>query len=170
MFVKNNVRYERCFFKLAFPLDPLLFPLPIECSQEDMTNMTIHEFFKNDRYALASGIELLEAEPGRARAKMEIRDMHLNAGNVTQGGAIFTLADFAFAVAVNACGSMAVSVETSIRYFKSMSSGTLFAEAKVVNAHAKLATYESRVTNEKEDLVALFTATAYRKDIRLPFA
>jgi len=132
--------------------------------------MTIKEFFKNDRYAAVSGVELLEAEPGRARAKMEIRDMHLNAGNVAQGGAIFTLADFAFAAAVNACGNMAVSVETSIRFFKGVSSGTLFAEAKVVNAHAKLATYEARVTNDKNELIALFTATAYRKDARLPFA
>ena len=132
--------------------------------------MTIKEFFKNDRYAAVSGVELLEAEPGRARAKMEIRDMHLNAGNVAQGGAIFTLADFAFAAAVNACGNMAVSVETSIRFFKGVSSGTLFAEAKVVNAHAKLATYEARVTNDKDELIALFTATAYRKDARLPFA
>jgi len=132
--------------------------------------MTIKEFFKNDRYAIASGIELLEAEPGRARAKMEIRDMHLNSCNAVQGGAIFTLADFAFAVAVNAYGNMAVSVETSIRFFKSASAGTLFAEAKVVNAHAKLATFESRVTNEKDELIALFTATAYRKDAPLPFA
>jgi len=135
-----------------------------------MTRMTIKEFFKNDRYAALSGIELLEAEPGRARARMEVRDMHLNAGNVAQGGAIFTLADFAFAAAVNARGNMAVSVETSIRFFKGVGAGTLFAEARVVNAHAKLETYEARVTNEKDELVALFTATAYRKDARLPFA
>jgi len=132
--------------------------------------MTIKEFFKNDRYAALAGIELLEAEPGRARAKMEIRDKHLNANNTVQGGAIFTLADYAFAVAVNAHGNMAVSVETSIRYFKSVETGTLFADAKVVNAHAKLATYETRVTNDNADLIALFTATAYRKEARLPFA
>ena len=132
--------------------------------------MTIREFFKNDRYAMASGIELLEVEPGRARTKMEIRDMHLNAGNIVQGGAIFTLADFAFAAAVNAYGNFAVSVETSIRYFKGVGGGTLFAEARVVNGHAKLATFEVRVTNEKEELIALFTATAYRKNTSLPFA
>ena len=132
--------------------------------------MTIKEFFKFDRYATASGIELLEVEPGRARTKMEIRDMHLNAGNAVQGGAIFTLADFAFAAAVNAYGNFAVSVETSIRYFKSVGTGTLFAEAKVVNDHAKLATFEARVTNEKDELIALFTATAYRKKAVLPFS
>jgi len=132
--------------------------------------VTINEYFKNDRYATLAGIELLEAEPGRARAKMEIRDKHLNSCDTVQGGAIFTLADFAFAVAVNARGNMAVSVETSIRFFKAVQSGALYAEAKVLNEHAKLETYETRVTNANGDLIALFTATAYRKDIRLPFA
>ncbi|GHT62233.1 phenylacetic acid degradation protein [Bacteroidia bacterium] len=132
--------------------------------------MTIKEFFKADRYAVFSGIELLEVEPGRAKTKMEIRDMHLNAGNVVQGGAIFTLADLAFAAAVNAYGNLAMSVETSIRYFKGVGSGTLYAEAKIVHLHKKLATFEVVVANEKEELIALFTATAYRKEVVLPFS
>ena len=132
--------------------------------------MTIQEFFKDDRYAALSGIELLEVKPGWAKTKMEIKDMHLNAGNVVQGGAIFTLADYAFAAAVNAYGNLAMSVETSIRYFKGVGTGTLFAEAKAIHIHKKLATFEVTVTNEKEELIALFTATAYRKDVILPFS
>jgi acyl-CoA thioesterase len=130
--------------------------------------MTIKEFFKNDRYATFSGVELLEVEPGRAKARMEIKDMHLNAGNVVQGGAIFTLADLVFAAAVNAYGNLAVSVEASIRYFKGAGNGTLFAEAKAVHVHKKLATFEVQVTNQDQDLIALFTATAFRKELALP--
>jgi acyl-CoA thioesterase len=100
---------------------------------------------------------------------MEIKDMHLNAGNVVQGGAIFTLADLAFAAAVNAYGTLAMSIETCIRYFKGVSSGTLLAEAKVVHLHRKLATFEVTVSNSEGELIALFTATAYRKENRLPF-
>jgi acyl-CoA thioesterase len=137
---------------------------------ENKPMTTIKEFFKDDRYAVFSGVELLEVEPGRAKTKMEICDRHLNAGNVVQGGAIFTLADLAFAAAVNAYGNLAMSIETSIRYFKGVGSGTLFAEAKAVHVHKKLATFEVTVTNEKEELIALFTATAYRKDLVLPFA
>jgi acyl-CoA thioesterase len=134
----------------------------------EIKQMTIKEFFKDDRYAAFSGIELLEVEPGKARAKMEIRDMHLNAGNVVQGGAIFTLADLAFAAAVNAYGNLAMSVETSIRYFKGIGSGTLFAQAQAVHIHKKLATFEVRVTNQEEELIALFVATAFRKELALP--
>ncbi len=131
--------------------------------------MTIKEFFKDDRYAAFSGVELTEVEPGKAKAEMQIKEMHLNAGNVVQGGAIFTLADLAFAAAVNAYGNLAMSIETSIRYFKGVGSGTLYAEAKLIHLHKKLATFEVYVTNEKDELIALFTATAYRKDIPLPF-
>ena len=132
--------------------------------------MTAKEFFKNDRYAAFSGVELVEVEPGRAKTQMPIRDMHLNSVNVVQGGAIFTLADLAFAAAVNAYGNLAMSIETSIRYFKGVGSGTLYAEAKMVHLHRKLATFEVIVTNEKSEWIALFTATAYRKDLNLPFA
>ncbi|MDR1789327.1 MAG: hotdog fold thioesterase [Opitutaceae bacterium] len=133
--------------------------------------MTPFEFFKNDRYAAAAGIELLEIAPGRARARMEVRDAHLNAGGTVQGGAVFTLADLAFAAAVNASGTLAVSVEAGIRYFKSPGPGAmLLADARVVNDHAKLPAYEVRVTDAAGVLVALFTATAYRKKTPLPFA
>ncbi|MDR0578910.1 MAG: PaaI family thioesterase [Candidatus Accumulibacter sp.] len=131
--------------------------------------MTIKEFFGRDRYAALAGIELLEVEPGRARARMEIGEKHLNAGNTVQGGAIFTLADLAFAAAVNAYGNLAVSIETSIRYFKGTEKGTLFADARALHVHKKLATFEVRVSDEHDELVALFTATAFRKDIPLEF-
>jgi uncharacterized domain 1 len=129
----------------------------------------IKAFFLNDRFAVHAGIELLEVSPGWAMAKLEINESHLNAGNVIQGGALFTLADLTFAAAVNAYGNLAVSVESSIRYFKGVSEGTLFAVAEPVHLHKKLATFEVKITNRKEELIALFTATAYRKDIRLPF-
>ncbi|MDR1371441.1 MAG: PaaI family thioesterase [Dysgonamonadaceae bacterium] len=131
--------------------------------------MDIKDFFKEDRYAVHSGIELVEVKPGWAKTKMVICDMHLNAGNVVQGGAIFTLADLAFAAAVNAYGNLALGIQTSINYLKSASEGTLFAEAKMINLHKKLAYFHVDVTDDKDNLIAVFTATAYRKEIALPF-
>ena len=132
--------------------------------------MTIKDFFKNDQYATLTGIELLDVEPGRAKARMEIREIHLNTVKTVQGGAIFTLADYTFAAAVNAYGNLAMSIETSIRYFKAVGNGVLFAEAQVLHLHKRIATFEVRVTNEKDELIAIFTATAYRKDVPLQFS
>ncbi len=132
--------------------------------------MDIYEFFKNDRYAALSGVELLEAREGYARASMEVRDHHLNAGNSIQGGAVFTLADLAFAAAVNAYGNLAVSTQTSIYYHKGVNSGTIYAEAKVIKAGRSLADFEVIVTDEEGARVATFIASAFRRDIPLPFA
>ena len=63
--------------------------------------MTIQEFLQGDKFAIMAGVELLEVGNGYARARMEIRPEHLNGGGVCQGGAIFTLADLAFAAAAN---------------------------------------------------------------------
>src|SRR5665647_891907 len=65
----------------------------------------LKRFFKKDNFAANSGIELLEVSPGYAKARMDIGEKHLNALKTVQGGALFTLADLAFAAASNAYGT-----------------------------------------------------------------
>ena len=65
--------------------------------------MTLKEFFKGDRFAVLAGCELTEIREGYARATMTVEERHLNGGDVCQGGAIFTLADLAFAAAATWC-------------------------------------------------------------------
>ncbi len=123
----------------------------------------IWDFFKNDRFAQHSGIELLEIAPGRAKARMTITDAHLNGVNVVHGGAIFTLADLAFAAASNSHGTVAVAINASIWFVKAGTQGTLFAEAKEVSRNPKLATYSITITDDAREIVALFEGMVYRK-------
>ena len=124
----------------------------------------IKKFFKNDRFARHVGIELLEVSEGRAKAKMTVKECHLNGVNIAHGGAIFSLADLAFAVASNSHRTVAVSINVSISYLKASVAGdTLIAEAEEVSRNPKLATYEVRVTDETEELIAIFLGTVYRK-------
>ncbi len=123
----------------------------------------IWDFFKNDRFAQHSGIELLEIEPGRAKARMSITDAHLNGVNVVHGGAIFTLADLAFAAASNSHGTVAVAINASIWFVKAGTRGTLIAEAKETSRNPKLATYSITVTDDTGDTVARFEGMVYRK-------
>lgn len=124
----------------------------------------IRKHFARDRYATrTSGIELIEVEPGRARARMVIKDQHLNAINTVQGGAIFTLADYAFALASNSYGTIAVAANVNITFLKAVTGGTLVAEAEEVSISRRLGTYLVRVTDDAGDVVALFQGLAYRK-------
>jgi len=131
--------------------------------------MTINEFFDGDQFAKLTGVELLEVREGYAKARMEIKSIHLNGGGVCQGGAIFTLADFAFAAATNSHGRLTFSIVSSINFFKSEKSGYLYAVAKEVFNHKRLANCEVQITNEAGELVATFNGNGYRKDIELPF-
>jgi len=124
---------------------------------------TIKEFFKNDRFAAHNGIELLEVSEGYAKARMRIEDKHLNGISVVHGGAIFTLADLAFAAASNSHGTVAVAINASIWYVKAAMEGTLFAEAKEVSLNPKLATYSIEITDEGGEIFAAFEGMVYRK-------
>ncbi len=124
---------------------------------------TVRNFFKNDTFADHVGIELLEVSEGRAKAKMEIKEHHLNGIDIAHGGAIFSLADLVFAVASNSHKTIALGINASISYLKAAASGTLIAEAKEVSLNPKLATYEVRVTDETDDIIAIFLGTVYRK-------
>ena len=134
-----------------------------------MNKTTIQEFLKQDKFAGLAGIELTEVGNGYARAQMLITENHLNGGGVCQGGAIFTLADLAFAAATDSHARLTVSRTSNINVFKSESEGVLYAEAREVLNHKHLANCEVKITNEKNELIATFTATGYRKDILLPF-
>lgn len=124
---------------------------------------TIKEFFKNDRFAAQCGIELIEVSEGYAKARMRIKDHHRNGIDVVHGGAIFTLADLAFAAASNSHGTVAVAINASIWYVKAAMEGTLFAEAKEVSLNPKLATYSIEVTDNAGEIVATFEGMVYRK-------
>ena len=76
--------------------------------------MTIHEFLQGDKFALLAGVELLETGNGYAKARMLIKPEHLNGGGVCQGGAIFTLADLAFAAATNSHARLTLSITSNI--------------------------------------------------------
>jgi len=124
---------------------------------------TIDDFIKRDALAKHLGIRITEVSAGMARAEMEIREIHLNSAGTVHGGAIFSLADAAFAAASNAHGTLAVAVNAGISYFRALKSGTLFATAEEVSFNPKLATYVIEVTNEAGDRIALFQGMVYRK-------
>jgi acyl-CoA thioesterase len=94
---------------------------------------------------------------------MEICEHHLNGVGTVHGGAIFTLADFAFATACNSHGKIAVAVNVSISFMKAVSTGSLIAEAWEVSKNPKLGTYTAQVKDDAGDVVAIFQGLAYIK-------
>ncbi len=128
----------------------------------------IRRSLAKDQFAKHCGIELVSVAPGQARAKMTLSPQHWNAINIAQGGALFTLADFAFAAASNSHGTVAVAINVSISYLKAVSTGTVWAEAREISKNFKLGSYTVEIKDDSGDLVALFQGMVYRKKDPLP--
>jgi acyl-CoA thioesterase len=134
----------------------------------NLSEADLKRCFQRDQFAARSNIELLTVGPGHATAKMTLHPHHLNGLGTVHGGAIFTLADFTFAVACNAHGTVAVALEASIVFMKAATTGTLWAEAREKSKNFKVGLYVVEVKDDAGDLVAQFQGVAYRKKDKLP--
>jgi acyl-CoA thioesterase len=121
------------------------------------------QFLNDDKFALHAGIELLEVKSGTAKVKMEVKPFHINGVGLVHGGALFTLADFAFAAAANSHEEVAVAINASISYLKGVKAGTLYAEAEEISNSRKISVYSIKIINEHNQLIATFQGMAYKK-------
>jgi len=121
------------------------------------------QYIQNDRFAKLVGTKLVELKPGYARVQMEVTENHLNGVNMVQGGAIFALADYAFAAACNSSGMLTVGINVNISYIKSPRGKVLTAIANEVSSGKKICSVHIDVQDENNDLIAVVQATGYRK-------
>ena len=115
--------------------------------------------FNESEFARLLGMEILEASEGYSRVTMDCAGK-MNPGGVAHGGAIFALADQAFGIASNCCGTHRVAVSVSIQYI-APAKGTLVAVARRVEDNGSCDTYRVMV-HDGDRPVAEFTGVAFR--------
>ncbi len=89
----------------------------------------IKAFFEKDGFVKQAGIEIVEANEERAVVRAKISDKHRNAAGVVQGGMLYTLADFAFAVLGNVKHPVTVTQVGQISYVKAAATDEITAIA-----------------------------------------
>jgi len=110
------------------------------------------------------GIEIEQVdEDGGAVCRMALTPAHMNAGGAPQGGAIFTLADFTFAVASNSSGSYIVSIGCSISFMNAARGKVLYAKAVRRSQSRRISYYDV----ELQTPVAKMSVTGYNKNTPL---
>lgn len=115
-----------------------------------------------DPYCATLGIDLVELREGLARTELVVTDELLNFHGTPHGGAIYSLADAAFAAASNSHGQAALALETNISYLATVRTGTtLVATAEETHVSGRTAEYEVVVT-AGEKRVATFRGRVYR--------
>jgi len=97
--------------------------------------------------------------------QMKVTKNHVNFHGFTHGGAIFALADCAFAEAVNFGDQIAVAVQVSINFVRPTVEGdVLTAEALKVSEGKTFGLYDISVRKE-DKIVAVFLGLAYKQPI-----
>ncbi|MEN6621296.1 MAG: hotdog fold thioesterase [Smithella sp.] len=115
-------------------------------------------------------LKLIDLREGYAKVEMVFTEDMENIFGMAHGGALFALIDEAFEIASNSHGTMAVALNMNINYISSPAKGScLTAVAKEINGTKKTATYDIRVMDSQNNLIAACQSLVYRKDKPLPF-
>ena len=126
---------------------------------------TLREKFVQDLFVSQGlGAVIDEAHYGYAKCSMEIEPRHCNALGIPMGGTIFTLADFAFAVASNQRGRAVVTQASQITFLKSARGKHLTAEAHQVKDGKRVVIIRNQDYPNKAAFIRDLRANGYRVD------
>ena len=120
------------------------------------------EYFRGDRFAMAAGIQLDELTDEYSEASMTLGDIHLNANGGIMGGAIFTLADFAFAALSNNIHKPTVAQQVSVNYLGAPKGTRLIARAAVKKDGSRTTVINVDVTDDTGRAIAQFIGSGFK--------
>lgn len=116
----------------------------------------------DDPFCDLLGIELVDLAPGAATLRLTLTEELVNFHGIPHGGAIYALADAAFAAASNADGRTAIALETNISYLDAVDVGTqLTARAEERHRGGRTGAYAVEVTDQTGEPVAIFRGRGY---------
>lgn len=116
-------------------------------------------FFAGDRFATENGAVIDEIGEHYAICSMELTPHHLNAAGRVMGGAVFMLADFAFAVASNFGHPADVTTTSQITFLRPSQGKMLYAKSQELRRGRTAVYYETSVTDDTGALIARVTAS-----------
>ena len=101
-------------------------------------------------------------DEGGCTCSMTIAPRHMNANGGVMGGAIFTLADFAFAAASNNVHRPTVGLQVSVNFLSNTRGSRLFARARCRKDGRPTCVYVVDVTDDLGRDIAQFVGTGYK--------
>ena len=90
----------------------------------------LRRYFESDRFVSHSDIEIAEVGDDYAVTAADVLPCHLNAEGAVQGGMIYTLADFAFAVLTNSLHPTTVTQCAHVSYIRAARTARITATAR----------------------------------------
>jgi acyl-CoA thioesterase len=122
----------------------------------------VESLMGTDAYAEHAGMEVLRAEPGYAEVRLTLSPSVLNGHGNLHGGALFTLADYAGAIASNMHGEATAAITGSISFLSAVRGGHVVARARTVKAGRRITFQNVDIYDDRGVLAATFQGTAAR--------
>jgi acyl-CoA thioesterase len=137
---------------------------------DEKVKKALYKKVKKEPFARKMSLHLVDLDRGYSVVEMTFTGDMENIFGMAHGGAVFALIDEAFETAANSHGTIAVALNMNITYTAAARPGArLRAEARELNLTPRTATYDIKVTDEKQTLIAVCQALVYRKKDPLPF-
>lgn len=122
------------------------------------------EFFKADKFVELAGIKIEEITNEYAVCTAEITPAHLNANGCVQGGMLYTLADFTFAVLENYLHATTVTQCGHINYLRPAFTDKLTATARETERAGHTCLCEVRVTDANGKVCCICNFSGFIKE------
>ncbi len=130
--------------------------------RQKMTMEEARAYFSEDRFATENGITLDELDGEHAVTSMTLSPRHRNAFGGVMGGAIFTLADFAFAALTNDRERVTVAQQVSISYLSATKGTRLIATARFRKDGRSSCVVNVDVADDTGRDIAQFVGTGFK--------
>ena len=119
-------------------------------------------YFSCDRFATENGMTLDELDETHAVTSLTVDARHKNAYGGVMGGAIFTLADFAFAALSNDRERITVAQQVSINYLSPVKGSRLVATARYKKDGRNSCVVNVDVADDLGREIAQFVGTGFK--------
>ncbi len=123
-------------------------------------------FFEGDGFVKLAGIEILSVDEEKAVVRAKIDARHRNANGAVQGGMLYTLADFAFAVLGNHIHPVTVTQVGQISYVKAAYTDEVTATATQTVRAGHTTISQVVITDEEGQIVCTCTFNGFVKDVK----
>lgn len=133
---------------------------------DDAAKAVVDHLMRTDAFSRWLGIEVVEARVGHAVVRMTVREDMTNGFGTSHGGIVVSLADSAFAFAINAAGTLSVAIDCTVSFPVAVRPGdVLTATAAEESVSRKLSFCTVTVRNQHDVVVGFFRGTGYRTTI-----
>lgn len=122
-------------------------------------------FFEDDGFVKLLGIQTMELTEEKAVVRAEVKREHLNANGSAQGGMLYSVADFAFALLANHAHPMTVTQGGEIRYVRPAYTKYVTAVAKETVRAGHNTVSEVIIYDDKEEIVCVCSFNGFVKDV-----